>query len=34
MNMTKIDEVGDGGDCEDKIVKRSPSKNLNGVKVI
>ena len=30
--MVEVDEfgVGGGGDCEDKTVERSPSKNLNG----
>ena len=31
MNVAEIDEVGGGGgDCENKMVERSPSKNLNG----
>ena len=32
MDMAKRDEIGiisGGGDCKDKIVKKSPSKNLN-----
>ena len=32
MDLSEVDEidVGNGGDCEDKTVGRSPSKNLNG----
>ena len=33
MDVAESDEVGggDGGDCEDRMVKRSPrTKNLNG----
>ena len=31
MDIVEVDEirVGAGGDCEDKTVKRSPSKNSN-----
>ena len=35
MNVAEADEVcvGDGGDCEDETVERSPSKNSNGAMV-